>query len=446
MLIDEFAATLITAALQAVDPARAVARHLRMDGSTLHVGPHAYDLAAIDRVVVVGAGKAGAGMAAAVEDVLGSRISAGWVNVRYGYAPPTPPQHVHVHPAGHPLPDPAGLEGTRRILDLVDSLTGRDLTLVLVSGGGSALLVQPVAGVTLADLQALTDALLRSGATIAEINTVRKHLSQVKGGRLARRIARHGARAAVLVLSDVVGNPLDAIASGPCAADPTTYGQAWDVLARHALLGDVPHAIRAHLARGRCGEEEETPKPGDPLFDHVRHVVVGDNRAAAQAAAAQAEALGFRTHLLTTHLEGEAREVGRVLAALAKDLTAPACLILGGETTVTVRGDGKGGRNQELALGAALALAGWPGVAVVTLATDGTDGPTDAAGAIATGETAARARALGLDPAAHLARNDAHPLFTALGDLIVTGPTGTNVCDLAFVVAAPTDGPATGCN
>jgi hydroxypyruvate reductase len=291
-------------------------------------------------------------------------------------------------------------------------------------------------------LQGTTDALLRSGATIEEINAVRKHLSLVKGGQLARRVARQGAQAAVLVLSDVVGSPLDAIGSGPCAPDPTTYDDAWRVLARHDLVEQVAPSVRERLQQGRRGELEETPKPGDALFERIHHLIVADNRASAQAAVDRAEALGFRALLLTSYLEGEAREVGRVLAALGKELARygkplprPACLVLGGETTVTVRGQGRGGRNPEVALGAALGLQGWDDVMVVTLATDGTDGPTDAAGAIVTGSMVAQAQELGLDIQAALQRNDAYPLLGALDALIRTGPTGTNVCDLALVIA-----------
>ncbi len=435
------ATELVWAALGAVNPARAVARCLRREGEALIIGDRPYDLTALDRVVVVGAGKAGAGMAAAVEAFLGDRIAAGWVNVRYGYEPAHPPARITVHPAGHPIPDEAGLEGTRQILEIVDSLGPRDLALVLISGGASALMEEPVPGVSLADLQSLTDALLRSGATIQEINAIRKHLSQVKGGRLAQRIVRQGARAAVLILSDVVGNPLDAIGSGPCVPDPTTFADAWAVLERYGLLETVPPAVRSHLEMGLHGDETDTPKPGDPLFASVYTCIVADNRTAAEAVVERARALGFHTVILTTYMEGEAREVGRMLAALAKEearygrpLPLPACLVLGGETTVTVRGTGRGGRNQEVALGAALALEGWENVLMVTLATDGTDGPTDAAGALADGSTVSRARAMGLDPVDHLARNDAYPLFAALGDLIVTGPTGTNVNDLAFVL------------
>lgn len=438
---------LVKAALEAADPRRAVGQHLELEGRgaaapRLLVGGRTYDLVDVERILVVGAGKAGSGMAAAVETVLGDRIAAGSINVRRGYEPDEPLPHIQIRPAGHPIPNTSGVEGTRRILTLLDDLAPGDLVLVLISGGASALLVQPAEGISLADLQGTTDALLRSGATIEEINAVRKHLSQVKGGQLAERIARRGARAAVLLLSDVVGSPLDAIGSGPCVPDPTTYDDACQVLERYDLVERVASAVRQRLERGCRGEREETPKPGDPLFERVHHLIVADNRTAAQAAVARAEALGVHSLLLTSFLEGEAREVGRTLAALGKELARygeplqrPACLVLGGETTVTVRGEGCGGRNQEVALGAALGLEGWDDVMVVTLATDGTDGPTDAAGAIVTGRTVAQARRLGLDIYAALQRNDAYPFLDALDALIRTGPTGTNVCDLAFVLA-----------
>jgi glycerate 2-kinase len=443
----EVASELIRAALEAVDPERAVTRHLRLESTApsrvplLWVGEDTYDLRDANRLVVVGAGKASARMAAATETLLRDRIDAGWVNVQYGYEPPRPLERIRVHGAGHPFPDQAGLEGTRQILSLLDELDEGDLVLVLLSGGASALLVCPVSGVTLPDLVRLTELLLRSGATIQEVNAVRKHLSQVKGGRLAQRIARNGANTAVMVLSDVVGSPLDAIGSGPCAHDATTFADAQNVLKRYGILEAVPRSVQDHLERGRRGQIAETPKPGDPSLEGVRHVIIADNRTAAEAAVERALAGGLHGFLLSTYLEGEAREVGRMLAALAKEeiryerpLPRPACIVLGGETTVTIRGTGKGGRNQEVALAAALSLAGWEDAMVVTLATDGIDGPTDAAGAIATGQTVARAQAMGLDPADHLARNDSYTLFNALGDLIITGPTGTNVNDLLVVL------------
>jgi hydroxypyruvate reductase len=330
--------------------------------------------------------------------------------------------------------------GSLRILGLLDDLTEQDLVICLISGGASALLPLPAPGISLDDLQILTDRLLRSGATINEFNAVRKHCSQLKGGQLARRAVP--ATLICLILSDVVGSPLDVIASGPTVPDPTTYADSFAVLERYDLLDAVPPSVVTRIQQGLDGQIPETPKPGDPIFGRVQNVVVGDNRLAARAAQASAESLGLRAQLLTTHVEGEAREVAKVCSALAKEMIAsgspqgpPACLILGGETTVTVRGAGEGGRNQELALAAALALDGWERTMVVCLATDGTDGPTDAAGAVATGSTLARARELGVEGFAHLIRNDAYPFFAALGDLIFTGPTNTNVNDLILVFA-----------
>jgi hydroxypyruvate reductase len=432
------AQAILAAGLAAVAPRTALARHLRREGDLLLADGVAYDLGAHARVLLVGAGKASAEMAAAVEDLLGPHVSDGLVITKDGHAVPT--RRVAVREASHPLPDARGVAATAALRALLDSAGERDLVLVLLSGGGSALLEQPADGLTLGDLQTTTDALLRAGATIDELNAVRKHLSAVKGGNLARAAAP--AKVLVLVLSDVVGNPLDVIASGPCAPDPTTYADALAVLARYQLAEAVPPAVRAHLEAGARDERPETPKPGDPVFARVRHVIIGDNAQAAAACVAEAERRGLRALLLSTFVEGEAREVGRVLGALARELRVhgrplapPACLVLGGETTVTVRGPGRGGRNQEVALGAARALAGLADLLVVSVATDGGDGPTDAAGACADGTTLARAAALGLDPQAHLARNDAYPFFQALGDLLVTGPTRTNVNDLLLVLA-----------
>ncbi|MGC8779580.1 MAG: glycerate kinase type-2 family protein, partial [Anaerolineae bacterium] len=348
--------------------------------------------------------------------------------------------------AGHPVPDAAGQAGAEQIAALLGGLSARDLVFVLISGGGSALMPLPVEGVSLADIQVLTQALLRCGADITEINTIRKHCSRLPGGQLARLAAP--ARVISLILSDVVGSPLDVIASGPTVPDPTTYGDALMVLRRYDLLDRIPISIRRHLEAGAAGARPETPKPGDPLFERVVNVVVGDNASAGRAAVAEARRLGFEAALLTTFVQGEAREVGRVMAGLAQGVAAgqsdfgrPACLVLGGETTVTVRGAGKGGRNQELALAAGIALDGYVApagveLAIVSLGTDGTDGPTDAAGGLATVDTLARGRELGLDGRAALTQNDSYPYLAALGDLIVTGPTNTNVNDLIFVFVA----------
>jgi glycerate 2-kinase len=426
------AAELQRAAVAAVESSAAVRRYVRREGDALAIANRHYDLCNYARVFVVGGGKAAVPMAAATADILGDRLTEGVVVTKYGHAKSkslTPA--FHIIEAGHPLPDENSLRGARAIAVLVERATEGDLVICLISGGGSALLTLPIPGLTQADLQALTDALLRSGATINEINTVRKHLSQIKGGNLARLAAP--ATVVTLILSDVVGDPLDVIASGPTVPDPTTIADAQAVLARYAI---------PPVEGGEGGKVfRETPKPGDPIFARVQNVIVGSNRLAAQAAVEKARELGFNTLLLSTYVEGEAREVARVAAALAKGVRAhgdplppPACLVWGGETTVTVRGDGKGGRNQELALAAALALDGWPGVLVMALATDGTDGPTDAAGAAVTGETVTRARALWLDPRAALETNDSYAFFDAMGDLLRTGPTETNVNDLLFVL------------
>jgi hydroxypyruvate reductase len=434
---------ILSAAIEAVDPYRAVRRFLIREGDELRVGDRAYDLRRIARVFVVGAGKAGAPMARAVEDVLGERLAAGVVNVKRGHAEPT--RVVRLQGAGHPIPDEDGVEGTRRIVELVEQAGPDDLVLCLISGGGSALLQLPAAGISLDDTQRLTDALLRAGATIDELNAVRKHLSRVTGGGLAR-LAQPAAVAALL-LSDVVGNPLDVIASGPTAPDTTTFADALAILERYGLVqpdgsSPLPATVLARLRAGRRGEIPDTPKADDPVFRSVHNQLVASNELAAQAAVEEAECRGFRALLLTTYVEGEAREVGRVMAALAREVAAsdrplprPCCLVLGGETTVTVRGRGMGGRNQELALAAALKLAGLGNILLVALATDGNDGPTDAAGAVADGSTLARARALDLDPRAALANNDTYRFFARLGDLLLTGPTNTNVNDLTFIFA-----------
>jgi len=426
----------LQAALDAVEPGVAVQRHLRRDGELLWVGDSAYDLRRYRQVYVVGAGKAGAPMAQAVEQALGDRIAAGLVNVKYGYTLPT--GLVRLNEAGHPIPDEAGVAGARRIAQLAQDAGEDDLVICLISGGGSALMPLPAEGITLADMRTLTDALLRRGATINEINVIRKHLERLKGGNLAR--LAYPAQVVTLILSDVVGNPLDVIASGPTVPDRSTFGQADGLLRRYDLLTEAPASIANHLKCGADGLIPDTPKSGDEVFERTQNLIVASNEIAAAAAEGAARSLGFNTLLLTTYLEGEAREVAKVLAALAKEVVAsgrplprPACIIAGGETTVTVKGAGLGGRNQEMALMAAICIDGLDQAAVVCLATDGTDGPTDASGALADGYTLRRAAALGLDPWAYLEDNDSYHFFEALGDLLLTGPTNTNVNDLLFV-------------
>ena len=442
MTLKEHLLHIQAAALRAVDPRPAVKRVLSCEGNVLHIANGAWNLDAVERVLLVAAGKAAIPMAEAAAHVLGDALTTGIVVTKYGHADNHAlPASMHVMEAGHPVPDAAGLAGAETVAALLETTTTRDRVLVLLSGGASALLPSPVAGVSLADLQAVTHALLRAGAAIGEINAVRKHLSRLSGGQLAR--LAQPAPIVALILSDVVGDPLDIIASGPTAPDPTTYATAKAVLARYHLLDDSPHPVLEHLEQGIAGRIAETPKPGDPLFANVVNVIVGSNRLAAQAAVAEAERLGYNTLLLTTFMEGEAREVAKVTVALAKSIRAhgepvlpPACLVWGGETTVTVRGQGKGGRNQELALAVSLALEDLPNVGLLALATDGTDGPTDAAGAIIDGQTAQRARTFGWDPATTLADNNAYPLLDATGALLRTGPTGTNVNDIVVLLVA----------
>ena len=425
-----------SAAVSAVEPHQAVTRCVSLDGSRLRAGGGEYDLDAFERVVVVGAGKASAPMAVAVEEVLGDRIAAGVVVVKEGHAEAT--RRIEIIEAGHPEPDRRGEAGARKLLDLVKEAGPDALVITLMSGGGSALLPLYPEGVDLDDMQDLTRLLLRCGATIGEINAVRKHLSLIQGGRLAQ--AAGGASILSLLVSDVVGNPLDIIASGPTTADTSTCEDALGVLRKYEISAECPSGPLERLRRGAAGEIEETPKAGDPALRRVRHVIVADNDAAATAAARAAAVGGFDSQLITTHMEGEAREVARLLAGIAKDLVIrkrpiapPACLVFGGETTVTVSGNGRGGRNQEMALAAAIALQGIPNAAMLCLGTDGNDGPTDAAGGLIDGDTVARGEAKGMDARSYLADNNSYEFLKAVGDLVVTGPTRTNVNDLALI-------------
>ena len=389
------------------------------------------------RVVVVGAGKASGAMASAVEDTWGDGVDGGLVVVKDGYLAET--RRVRLVEAGHPVPDARGAAAARDLLALAEGARSQDLVLALISGGASALTPAPVPPITLADKQVTTRLLLAAGADINQLNAVRKHTSLLKGGQLARAAAP--ARVAALLLSDVIGDPIDVIGSGPTAPDVSTFGEALAILDRFAFRDRVPASVRDRLDRGARGEVRETPKPDDAIFARVTSTVIGNNRLVVDAAASQAAALDLAPHVLTRALSGEAREVARELVGLGREVAAgrgpvapPACLIAGGETTVTVRGDGVGGRCQEFALAAALALEGESDLIALAAGTDGSDGPTDAAGAVADGNSAARARRAGLDPRAALERNDSHALFAALGDLVVTGPTNTNLLDLYLLV------------
>lgn len=428
---------LYRAALRAVDAHAAVARVLHRVHDTLTIAGHTYDLATVRHLYVIGFGKAAATMARSAEDAFGTAITAGIVVTKYGHHEPT--RRIEVLEAAHPIPDEAGIAATQRILALCDAAGADDLVICLVSGGGSALLASPMAGLTLTDEQETTMRLLRAGAPITDLNTVRKHLSAVKGGQLARRVAP--APLITLVLSDVIGDSLEVIASGPTVPDPTTYADALAVLDHYEVRAAVPPAVRGHLEAGAAGQIADTPKGGEAFFAQTVTRVIGNSQLALDAAAHEARAMGLSARVLSSGVEGEAAQAAQFLVSAAiqarrrgQPLHPPCCLLAGGETTVNVRGDGHGGRNSEFALAAALALDGADGIVVASLATDGGDGPTDAAGAIATTHTLARARAKGLDATSFLQRNDAYTFFAHVGGLVCPGPTGTNVNDLMIAL------------
>ena len=427
---------LIGRGLEAVDARAAVRRAISRNGEELVIGRRRYDLRRYERVVVLGAGKATASMAQAVEQRLGSRLQGGFVVVKHGHVVPT--RQIVVAEAGHPIPDRSGQRAAARLCAMAAELSRRDLLIVLLSGGASSLLPAPVPGITLADKQRTTQELLRCGASIREVNTVRKHLSCIKGGRLAELTK---ATVVTVILSDVLGDDLSAIASGPTVPDPTTYQEAVAILKRYRIWRAVPQRVRRHLDRGCQGLASETPKPGSSLFRRVHHHIVGNNEAAVRAVARAAREAGLRTLVYRPALTGEARDEGQRFGALAKNivqvgkpLQRPCCVVAGGETIVTVSGTGTGGRAQEFAAAAALEIAGLAKVWAVAIGTDGTDGPTDAAGAVIDGNTAARAQRLSVDLKGALQRHNTYPALKRLHQLIVTGPTGTNVNDLYLLL------------
>ena len=408
--------------------------HLRLSGDALTAGRKRYQLAKFRNIYVIGAGKASVEMARAVERLLGKRIHGGLINTKYGHGA-SALRRIEVNECGHPVPDARGEEGAARIAEVARQAEAEDLLICLISGGASALLPLPTPPVTLEDTQAATRLLLECGANIHEINCVRKHISAIQGGQLAR--LAYPATMLALILSDVIGDDLDVIGSGPTVPDRSTSSEAKAILEKYGIWNKAPAGVRQRIG----AVAPETPKPGDRIFARVQNVIIGSNRLAVDAAAREARQLGFRTMVLSTFLEGEAREVARVHAAIAREILSssrplrrPACVISGGETTVTIRGRGLGGRNQEFALAAALDIAGLEDVVILSGGTDGTDGPTDAAGAIADGTTLARAAAHRLDAAGYLANNDSYHFFETLGDLVKTGPTGTNVADVQVIL------------
>ena len=430
---------ILQAALEAADPYEAVRRALSLKGRSLQTADCTYDLHRIRRVAVVGAGKAAIPMARAVSDVLRGRVESAFV-VTAVAGKVGPKSGIEAAVAGHPIPDRRGLRAAQRILETALSLGSEDLLIVLLSGGASSLLPLPDEGLTLADKQRVTRMLLRSGATIAELNAVRKHLSAIKGGGLA---AATRAQVLTLILSDVGGDDPGVIGSGPTAPDRTTFLDAALIIRRYGLWERLPAPVRIHLVEGLAGWRPETPKPRSRIFRRVAHVVVGHNRLALDAAAAVAGRSGYENVLIEDFVTGDAAMVGRWMGELGKNLAGraalpgPVCVLVGGELTVTVRGSGRGGRAQEFALAAALAMHGSSGVWAVGFGTDGRDGPTDVAGAMADGGTAARGRKKRLTAAAALKRNDSYRFFKAVGGHIVTGSTGTNVNDLYMLLVKP---------
>jgi hydroxypyruvate reductase len=442
MNLREDAHAIFRAALAAVEPREAMLKSLSREGDLLHIisgkrGIKKIDLRRFARIFLVGAGKASAPMAQAIEEVVGDLLCDGIVVVKTGHGLNL--EKTTILEAGHPIPDEAGLAAAERIRAFLWKAKHKDIVFSVISGGGSALLPLPADGITLRDKQQVTRMLIACGASIQEINTVRKHMSLIKGGHLAR--AASPARVINFMLSDVVGDDLDVIASGPFVPDRSTFQDVASIIRKYGLISQIPVAVKSYFDKGLHGQAPETPKPGDPEFDKVSNLIVGSNYKALEAAALEAKRRGYRPLILSSFVTGETREVAKVHVALAKEVRAsghpirsPACLISGGETTVTLKGEGKGGRNQEFALAAALELEGLSNVLVFSAGTDGNDGPTDAAGAMSDGKTCARSIQAGMSPIRCLESNDAYPLFDKLGDLVITGPTRTNVMDVRLVM------------
>jgi glycerate 2-kinase len=445
--------TIFSAALRRVDPRLMIRRCLEVDGSSLRIDTEEMhervDLKSFTQILMLGIGKAGAPMARGTEEVLGDRIAGGVIVVKEGYLDCV--RRAEIVEAGHPVPNEASVLAARKLLACASSGGRETLFVNLISGGGSALVAAPRTGtraglrdLTLNDLTSTTQALLRCGASIDEINTVRKHLSRVKGGQLAA--ALYPSSSVSLILSDVVGDRLDTIASGPTVGDPTTFADAMEIIGRYEIADEVPAAVVEHLSAGERGEIEETPKPGSEVFTHVKNVLVGTNRHALATAKTQAEELGYRTVIVTSELTGEATVAASYVVEQIRIARDPSteeriCLLFGGETTVTIRGSGRGGRNQELAL-AVLARMGEGGspfddVAFLSAGTDGSDGPTPAAGAFASSELARKAASMDLSASSYLANNDSNTFHSRLGSLFVTGPTNTNVCDIQIAIVRP---------
>jgi len=410
--------------------------------NALEIGTLSFKLSEFRRVLVIGGGKATSGMALETEQILDGWITGGSVNIP-AYTKPWPKsKKINFNPASHPIPSEDGVRGVKNMLRLVGKASEEDLVICLISGGGSAIMPLPSSGILLSDEQKTTSLLLKSGAKIDEINAVRKHLSDFKGGRLAENL--YPATVLSLIISDVVGDKLESVASGPTVPDDTTYADAYTILQERGLWRTVPSSVRNRIQKGKEGKLPETPKRSSRIFKRVHNLLVGTNKESCQAVAEVFEKRGYHSLILSTRLQGESREVGKILAGICIDIrenqlpvAPPAALVAGGETTVTVHGKGRGGRNQEVVLSAALSIRGNPAILVSSIGTDGVDGPTDAAGAVADGSTFERGLRIHMDPDSYLRENDSFPFFERLNDLVTTGPTGTNVNDIFIAIVGP---------
>jgi glycerate 2-kinase len=431
-------------AILAADPRTILRNKVKVGGNELVIGTLSVKLSDFRRVLVIGGGKATAGMALGIERILDGWLTGGSVNIP-AYTNPWPKSSkIEFNPATHPVPSQQGVQGVRNMLKLVGLPSRDDLVICLISGGGSALMPLPSKGLRLSDKQKTTQLLLKSGARIDEINAVRKHLSEIKGGRLAEKL--YPAMVVSLIISDVVGDRLDSIASGPTVPDGTTYSDAYRVLNERGLWHKISRSVRSHFTEGREGRSAETPKEGSRIFKRVHNFLIGTNTDSCKAAGRALERRGYRTLILSTRIQGEAKEVAKVMSSIVSDIRenqlpihSPAAIVAGGETTVAVHGKGRGGRNQELVLSAALSIRGLPRMLVSSIGTDGMDGPTRAAGAVADGSTVKRGLRRGLDADTYLRENNSHEFFKKLKDLIVTGPTGTNVNDILIAIVEPAD-------
>ena len=431
----------LAAAINGVEAGAAIKKHVSRDTDYLIIDRNTLDLCKFSHIFIIGAGKASIPMTNAIYELLNENIVSGIVITKDGHHDPEKYNigtQVEIIEASHPIPDQRNIDAAIKLSWLISKLNCDDLVIFLLSGGGSSLLMKPSPGLSLQDVQETTALLLSCGAPITEINTIRKHIDVFKGGGLAKLLTP--ATVISLILSDVVDDNIEVIASGPTVADPSTFFDAWVILEKYKILDQVPSRVKSRFSSGIKGDIQETIKPGNPILSKVSNVIVGNNTDAVNSAFNAAEKLGFDSRLLTTTFHGEASQMGSALSDEAKTLlspptlfTRPVCMIAGGETTVTLKGTGKGGRNQELALGAVKSLSGSEQWILASLATDGGDGPTDAAGAVTTNETFSRALSMGLDPRDYLRRNDSYRFFESLNDLIITGPTLTNVNDLVLI-------------